>query len=186
VRAAAIPALTLMLLLAYGSAQLGFAAISRFGGGEPPKTVFGELRRVVEEHAGTRPILVLSTSVYPAFPLVNATGAGWSSRYWALWLLPGLYSPDEKRTRPFPYRARDEMDDLERELIDNFVEDMLAAPPALLIVDRLARKQGFPDSAFDFLTYLRRDPRFAQEFGDYRRLTDVGSYRVYRRTQPAG
>ena len=180
-RPAMIPILTLALLLAFGALRLGSVLESRMRGDANPPTVFGELTKVVEEHAGTESILALSTSVYPAFPLVNATGAGWSSRYWALWLLPGLYSPEEKSARPFVYRAREEMDELERDLIDTFVDDMLAGRPALLIVDRVPSKQGFPTSSIDFLTYLRRDPRFARDFENFTRLTDVGPYRVYKR-----
>jgi hypothetical protein len=185
-RAALIPIIALSVLLSCGTLRLGGAIEARVRRAEAPQTVFGELVRVVKEHAGEESILTLSTSVFPAFPLVNATGAEWPSRYWALWLLPGLYSPEEKSTSPFPYRTRDEMDELEREFLDNFVDDMLAGQPALLIVDRLALKQGFAGSSFDFLTYMLRDERFAASFKGYAWLTDIGEYRVYERVQPSG
>lgn len=184
-RPALVPIVALAVLLAFAAFRLGVVLESRFGDEATRPTVFGELTQVVKENAGSGSILVLSTSAFPAFPLVNASGADWSNRYWALWLLPGLYSAEEKSARPFVYRERDEMDELEREFIDTFVDDILSGRPALLIVDRRSSRQGFPNSSIDFLTYLLRDLRFAEEFQKYSFLTDVAAYRVYKRDSQA-
>lgn len=174
--------LTLWVLLdVAGASALGQSAWNVIGPGRQQRTLVKDLTLVVNEHAWNQSVWFLSTSVVPAFPVVNLSGARWSSRYCCLWLLPGLYSPQERAARPFVYRDREEMSDLERGLVDAVVEDLATQPPALLLVDRSPDKQVFRRSEFDYLAYFLRDPRFARFFQNYRELGVVGPYQVYTR-----
>ena len=185
-RASSLPNLAMLLVGAYATVVMGVASLAAWGPGSPPRSVLTELVRVVQSNAWRQPIYLMSTSVTPAFPLVNLSGARWSSRFCCLWLLPGFYSAEERATRPFPYHSREDMSELERYLVNAVVADLEAAPPALLIVDVSPQKQAFRTSAFEFLSYFRRDPRFAAIFSEYSELSPVGSYRVFRRRGASG
>jgi hypothetical protein len=185
-RAGGIALALILLLNLWGGASVAISAARTAGRLGEPRPDLARLTRVVEDYAEAGPIWVMSTSVYPAFPLVNGTGSEWSSRFSCLWLLPGLYTPAERAMRPFPYHSREEMRDLERYLVDSVVEDLRARPPALLIVDLSGIKQGFgDDDTFEFLSYFRRDPHFDAFFSQYRQLLDVAPFRVYKRNGEA-
>lgn len=153
-----------------------------WSGGSSPVAALAQL---VERHAPSGPIVVYSTSVYLGFPLASITGATWISRFANLWIVPGVYSDFEKRSRPFPYHERSEMGEMERFQIDSVVEDLERTPPELIIFDRSRKKQGMGRTLFDFEVYLRRDPRFERIFAGFTKLADVGPYRVYQKASPA-
>jgi len=79
---------------------------------------FGEslnqLIPIVKQHAYGKPIYVFSSSVTPAFPLVNYAQARWSSRFNCLWFLPKFYTDVTATEQAFPYHGIAEMDMLER------------------------------------------------------------------------
>lgn len=180
-RVAALPLIALLLCDLYAGAVAFRAGAFAWGPGRERPTLVKELTRVVAERAAGRPIYLMSTSVKPSFPVVNLSGARWASRFCCLWMLPGLYSPEERATRPFPYHAPGEMNEHERFLLDAVVADLRATPPQLLIVQERGPKQVFRDSSFDYLEYFGRDARFAAIFAQYQPLTDVGPYRIYER-----
>ena len=101
-----------------------------------------------------------------------------------MWVLPAVYSDEEKAQTPFPYHTRERMSALERFALDALVEDMASARPALLIVDMGRSKFAFGRSAFNFLEYFQRDPRFARMLREYRYLAEIGVFWVYERTSP--
>ncbi|MED5262339.1 MAG: hypothetical protein VX574_08090 [Myxococcota bacterium] len=178
---ATLALLVWVALDAAAAVGLAFGAWPVVGPGAQRRTFVKELTQVARDHGRGRPVWFLSTSIVPAFPVVNLSGAGWSSRYCCLWMIPGLYPPEERFSRPFPYRDRAEMGELEKSLLDAVVEDLENDPPALLFVDRSPDKQAFRHSDFDFLSYFLRDPRFARIFKAYEDLGSVGPYRVYKR-----
>jgi hypothetical protein len=181
VRASVLPALALLLALAWAVPRFASALQQTPPWGGEQHTITTALRNVVQRHAGQEPILVLSSSVPPAFPVVNLSGAQWSSRFCCMWLIPGSYSARERTANPFPYHSLEAMGPIERYALDAVVEDMESLPPELIIVDRSPIKQGFGTGSFDFLSYFLRDPRFAALFEHYWKLFDVGDYRVYKR-----
>jgi hypothetical protein len=183
--ATALPLIGLTLLCVWSGAALLSAASAAFGWAGEPRSLVRALTRVVRERAAGEPIWVMSSSINPAFPVVNLSGASWSSRFCCVWMAPGLYSAEEKATRPFPYRDRDEMTELERFQIDAVIEDLEAAPPRLLIVDNHPHKQAWGQSDFQFLAYFRRDPRFARLFLQYRPVGPVGPFQIYERKTSA-
>jgi hypothetical protein len=139
------------------------------------------LIRIVEEHAKSKHILLLSTSLYPGFPLVNYSGAGWSSRFGHLWLLPSFYADSILAGKEVRYHGEEEMGSLEKWFVDAVVSDIREHPPSLMIVDCSRNKQGFGTASFDYVAYFLRDARFAALWAEYKSIDSVGSYKVYER-----
>ena len=142
----------------------------------PSWTIAGVMQPPIEQLAKDKSMMFLSSSVYPAFPLYNYTGARWESHFNCLWLLPGFYHD----ARPGPdgtvYHARADMSEDEKWQLDTLVGDFERTRPALVIVDASRSKQGFGTTDFDFLKYLLRDARF-QTFwnqGGYKIVGTVG------------
>ncbi|MEO7275144.1 MAG: hypothetical protein ABIX28_23150 [Vicinamibacterales bacterium] len=140
------------------------------------------LAAVVSQLAPGDPIYVLSTSMAPAFPVVNLAGAQWPYRYHFLWPLPGLYAGPTGT--PIPYRAPAEQGPLEREFFERVLGDLERVPPRLLIVDRQRDQQGMAyGRPFDFLRYFSASPRFVEVFSHYRRAGAVGAFDIYERVR---
>ena len=138
------------------------------------------MKAVVREYAAGGPILVLSTQVGAAFPLVNYAGLEWASRFNCLWFVPGLYPELGADTATeFPYHPVARMAPAERWVLRAYAADVRARKPTLILVDSFE-----PDSRlrrFDPLTFLMRDSSFAAERRHYRKLGWVGRYLVLRR-----
>jgi len=94
-------------------------------------------------------------------------------------LIPASYSLAQRTARPFRYRQPHEMPELERRALDHLMEDLHTRTPALIMVplDSVWPMTG----AFDWLTYLERDARFAEFFSDYRHVGDVACFGLYAR-----
>ena len=129
-----------MVLLLWSGASLLRISSSTFGWTEEPRSLVRALVRVVEERAPGQPIWFMSSSVNPAFPVVNLSGATWSSRFCCLGFAPAMYTEEERARRPFPYRDRDEMGEIEQFQIDAVVADLEATPPELVFVDNSPTK----------------------------------------------
>lgn len=139
---------------------------------------------LVRQKAEGRPIFVLSTSVAPAFPLVNLSGATWPYRYNCLWPLPVHYRDDRHAGRA-RYRSPAVQSPSERAFFDDVVRQLRETPPVLLIVDRQRLKQGFGMVFFDYLEYFGQSPAFAALLQEYRPLIADGPYAVYERRSTA-
>lgn len=175
---AARGALILLITLLVGQ-RLAYAADRTvWRDREPARQSFID---AVTAQAGGKTVVVFSTDLRPAFPAVNLAGARWASRFSCYWLIPGLYSPEERATVPFPYRDPAQMGDTERYFIDSAIEDMTRWPPDLIVVDRRPVKQAMGLTAFDFLVYFMRDTRFAKMFEAYREVGALGPFVFYRR-----
>ena len=139
-----------------------------------------DLINIAKTHADHQPLMALSTSNLPGFPVVNYSGALWSSRFVELWFLPGLY-PQFLRSNHSRYRPRNEMGETERYFFDAVVEDFEKAKPRLLIDDVGTNRLGFGRTDFDFLSYYSQDSSFARLFSAYKPVANVGQYVVYVR-----
>ncbi len=146
-------------------------------GWESPLT--GPLVDPVRNAAAGQPIFVLSSSVNPAFPLVNLTGTTWPYRYNCLWLLPTYYR-DDQNFAVAAYRSPAAQSAGERAFFDEIIADLRKTPPAVLIVDRSRYKQGFGAREFDFVDYYSQSPEFAALFGEYEPMARIGPYDLYR------
>jgi len=183
-RASARSAAVVVLLVAATATsvwRLAVAVDESFGEASREPSVNRVLSGIAREHAAGRPVLFLSTSVNPAFPVVNLSGARWGQRFCCLWVLPAVYTPVEKRTVPFPYHDIDAMSALERYALDALMADMAANRPELIVVDAGKWKFAFGRTDFDHLAYFLRDPRFAAMFSEYEFLANVAVFQVFRR-----
>lgn len=140
-----------------------------------------DLTQLFQEDAADGAVLVLSTNVWPGFPAALYADKRWSSRFPALWFLPGLYEgvpPQE----PFAYRLPEQMGAIERWHLAAVVEDFERQPPQLVLVDRNAFQPGFGQTNFDYLAYLSQDARFRSLWCVYRkRARWEGEFVVYQR-----
>jgi hypothetical protein len=138
------------------------------------------LIEIARASAAHQSLLALSTNNLPAFPVVNYSGALWSSRFVELWFLPGLY-PDFLAKNNSHYRPRSEMNETERYFFDAVVDDFVKSKPRILIDDVGAYRYGFGRTDFDFLAYYGQDSSFAQLFSEYKPIATVDQYVVYTR-----
>ncbi len=139
----------------------------------------GPLVAPVRQAAAGQPIFVLSSSVNPAFPLVNLTGTTWPYRYNSLWLLPAYYH-DDQNFGVAAYRPPAAQSAGERAFFDEIIADLRKTPPAILIVDRSRFKQGFGAREFDFVDYYSQSPEFAALFREYEPMARFAPYDLYR------
>ncbi len=142
------------------------------------KGVFGELLRAAQSTPEGSSILVLSTSMYPAFPLVNQAQARWASRFPFLWPLPGLRAAENDHLAPRPHAS--DLASMERTFMDAVIADLAKERPSLVIVDDAPVKQGFGAKRFDYLEYLARDGRFSEIWADYEPIGTAGAYALFR------
>ena len=121
-----------------------------------------------------RPIYVLSTSVFPAFPLVNLAGSDWPYRYNCLWPLPGLVQRmGSSSTVVAPSTDR------ERRFVTDIVAQLEMNPPSLLIIDRALTHQGMSSLEVDLFSYFVESPRFSDVMRDYRLLRQIDRWDVW-------
>jgi hypothetical protein len=109
---------------------------------------FTEMLAVVERHAGREPVYVMSTSTWPAFPLVNLARLPWPFPYQHLWPIPALYADGAA------YRGPESQGPLEAEFFSDVVAGLVRVPPKLLIVERGSDLQAMGGRPFDFLEYF--------------------------------
>ncbi len=124
-------------------------------------------------------LAVLSSSLWPAFPLANEAGAIWTSRYPALWLIPGavnrLASPDCTSGS----LNCDAIRDIFRDTRAAIVEDFLSGEADMLIVDKHPYYINEPD--FSYLALLGSDENFQKRFSEYKLLKSSEKFDVYVR-----
>jgi hypothetical protein len=150
----------------------------------PPNDTLGPLTALVRDHAPEGPIALLGmrTLVYPAFPLVNQTGARWSLRHHSLWFLPAFYEPQlsAPATAMMALHTPAQMPPLERAFYEEILTDLCGAPPKLLIVERPSPQAPAGRRALDLVAYYGQDRRFSRLFAAFQPLTDVGPFTVYK------
>ena len=138
---------------------------------------FAEMLAVTERHAGGEPVYVMSTSAWPAFPLVNLARLRWPYPYQLLWPIPALYAGADDR----PYRSPEQHDELEAEFFSSVVGGLVRVPPKLLIVERGAGLQAMRGRPFDFVEYFSGSPEFRALFQRYHRLALIEKWGIYER-----
>ena len=147
------------------------------GNAAPMNDLFGQ---TVRRHAAGSAIYVFSSNTWTGFPLVVYAGVEWSSRFPALWTLPGL----QIRQAAIEGRPDDEsirtLKEIETFTIEAVVADLNARPPALVVVDARSEKPWYP-APFDFIEYFSQDPRFVAFWRHYRRVDESHGFVVYRR-----
>lgn len=139
------------------------------------------LRALVEqESADSLAVLSMRTIIYPAFPVVNYTGARWVMRHHSLWFLPGLYAAELRAASDeVPFRSPGQMDPLERQYFEQVIVDLCASPPQMLVIEPPPqfRRGGF--GSLDLLAYYRQDDRFDRLLSSYELRETFGPFTAY-------
>lgn len=135
----------------------------------PAVELVRELEAGVRQHGQPSALLVLSTSVFPGFPLTERLGAQWASRFPCLWLMPSLASPPDGRR-----------DELRAYLTEAVAADLSRWKPDLVLVNVSSRQQAMPRD-FDLLGVLTTSPQFLDQWAHYRRVGTQSGYDFYRR-----
>lgn len=126
------------------------------------------------------PVLVLSTTLIPAFPTVLLRDRAWGSRLPSLWPLAGIEYLKRRGGRADVVLA----EDYARRLRDIVREDFARYRPALVLVDRRAGQFGLPPG-YSILGFLEADSRFARAWRDYRMIGHSPDYTIHlRRSAP--
>jgi hypothetical protein len=144
-------------------------------------TAASRLLPVVEANATGRPVLWLTTSIYPQFPVLNYTDSRLAMPFMSLWVLPAVYGPDDVAGSAVAYHAPEAMDRPERMVYRGVVDGLTRQHPALVLVEQASREGGFHGLPFDYLAYFGRDPAFAVEWSHYAPLTKIDNLTIYRR-----
>ena len=157
------------------------ALIKTFVNGAYSNDMVESFHSPLADNAPVERFLVLSSNVWPAFPLANELSALHTSPYPALWPIPGavrkLAATDCHRDANTCMRLTTILDDVRH----NVVESFLAGKPQLVIVDAREQKGYFADQSFDFLGFLSQDPRFQTAWQDYKKSNNILIYETWVR-----
>lgn len=124
-----------------------------------------------------RSLYAFSTSIPPAFPLVNELGATWPVRLQCLWPLPAVVRPGPLSTE---LKAA-----IGAQLLQNVVDDLVSAPPDAVLVETSARKQALEGLKFEFLPWFAQSSEFQRLWEKYELRDTVSapngrSFQVWR------
>ncbi|MEJ0068895.1 MAG: hypothetical protein WDO24_09420 [Pseudomonadota bacterium] len=144
-------------------------------------TAASRLLPVVQANAAGQPVLWLTTSIYPQFPVLNYTDSRLAMPFMSLWVLPAVYGPEDAPGGAMVYRAPAAMSRAEQLVYRGVVAGFTCEHPALVLVEQASREGGFHGLPFDYLDYFGRDPGFAAEWAHYALLTKIDNISIYRR-----
>ncbi|SIO67415.1 hypothetical protein SAMN05444166_8358 [Singulisphaera sp. GP187] len=161
-------------------ARIGDSLIWRGCPGESDTTL-GQMIRLVRDNARSGSLYTFSPAVAASFPLVNYGEVSWKAGHACLLFLPKLYPEGLLATQAEAMGMTGEMGRTERSLFEIVVNDLLRDRPTLLLVDATEQMPAFNGRRFDYLAYYSLDPRFADFLREYERISDVDTFRVYRR-----
>jgi hypothetical protein len=142
----------------------------------------GRLLPIIREHAEGKPVLWLTTSIYPQFPVLDYTGSKLAMPFMSLWLLPALYKSGTEVDGHFVYTEPAAMSPAESLVFNSVADGLAKLKPALILVTRSSDDRGFGGVEFDYLRYFQRNPEFAAEFPHYTKLTTLSGWTIYQRS----
>jgi hypothetical protein len=129
-----------------------------------------------------RSFMALTTNVSVTYPLANMTRAEPTTRYSALWLIPGavttlargdaLDSDHRKALEKVLERAR-----------QTTIDDFLQGRPDVVIVDARGPNRYFDGASFDYLAFFQQDPRFRAAWKEYTHIATEEGFEVWRRNR---
>jgi len=157
-------------LLAWATGALATLASWPLAQGPVSNPFADQAKPIVERYAAGGAIYAFTSHVWVGFPLVNDTGVQWASRFPTQWLLPGALR--RLRERPAPDAGTErKLREIESYAVDAVVEDLERTPPAIVFVDKA--NPYFGESAFDYLGYFNRYPRFRQLWRAYVKIDEL-------------
>jgi hypothetical protein len=144
------------------------------------------LVELINKQSPHGPIAQISmrTQLYPAFPAAIEAGVKWSLRFPTQFYLPGLYEKElELPDSELSFRAPSAMSEVERRYFTEFVDNLCAAPPSVLIIEPPTPHAPAGRRSLDLVAYYGQDPRFRQLFAGYTPIGRLGSFNIYGRGQ---
>lgn len=135
--------------------------------------MLSKLAAFMNEHAKGAPVYFFVTAGSYAFPTVDYTSSSVAPRFYFLWMAAGLANQ-----APFLLQKRGSSD-AEQYLRDkNFLINMIADDlyrykPRYIFVDQSSKKYRIKDEHFDYLSFFFDNPKFRQQWGNYRYFTTI-------------
>jgi hypothetical protein len=143
--------------------------------------VFVSKLEAINQNWSGKSILVLTTNVSAAFPLINQLGAKWVGRYPYQWIIAGALTG---RNVPQCMKQQNTCADL-KSLLDfarrTNVDDFALSSPDVVFIDERPRKTFLPDKDFDYIDFLKADPRFPDIWQHYRKADSALDYDIWIR-----
>lgn len=167
----------LMLLMIYGLA--GAVRFGLYDQMDYKDSQAGQWQRILERHAGGRPVLMLTPGIYPHFPAMNYAKLKEVSRFLTVWPLQGAYDgckPEDSR-----YHTPEQMTYAERLYNRMLIEDFVKHKPQLVVIDRIPGIPWCGGREFSFLEYFLMQPDFATEWRNYEYIAIYDRYFLYKR-----
>jgi len=127
-------------------------------------------------------VMVLSTRLPDAFPLVEDLGFRYVGGPPSQWQIPEYYGSPGEQPQPTTYHAPGAMPAFERLFYDRAVRDLTTLRPQLLLVEkpRAVRVRLNATNDFDFLAYLAQDSAAARALQHYRFVLSADRLLLYR------
>jgi len=140
-----------------------------------------ELSGRVKVHGQAPRLMVFSTELAISFPLTLETGAIWTSRYPALWLIPGAINGLERENCISDPDKCAVLEDILKLTRRDIVTDFETGSPDVLIFDH--RAFFILNKDFDFIQFLSVDPRFEGLLANYEIDVQTKEYTIWARTK---
>ncbi len=138
-------------------------------------------RQLMMEQPGSS-VMVLSTRVPDAFPLVEDLGFRYIGGPPSQWQIPEYYGFPGEQPHPTTYHAPGAMPAFERLFYERAVRDLTKLRPQLLLVEKPRAVRVRLNAAwdFDFLAYLAQDSTAALALQHYRFVSSADRLFLYR------
>ncbi len=157
----------LMAILGMDAAKVGF--YSRI-----TPAAFAEIFR----SSGPNPkVMVFSTSVSLAFPLVVEENAISTSRYPALWLVPGVVNGLQNTDCKLQKTLCENYAAIQSQTRSDIVEDFVRGSPDIIVFDK--RHAYIDQEDFDYRVFLTAEPGFSQQLNQYEQRRVFGPIEVW-------
>lgn len=155
---------------------LGFVLLAALPGREPgrPAETAARLADALRRDAGPGgTVFGFIATPRIVHPAVLAAGVRWAAPYCCAYQLPGLV-----RAAELPPGRRDAARAAGRAETESMLTIVVDQKPAVLVVDQATVKAGFAGRPFDYLAWLRRDPRWVAALAAYRDGGHVAQFRL--------
>jgi len=143
-----------------------------------------KLRELSPDWRG-KSLLLLSTDDYAAFPLINELGAQWAGRYPYQWIVAGALSRLDNEKCPSNSKSCAELNTILEYGRRTNVDDFVVRAPDVVLIDNRPLKTFFPDKPFDYIDFLKSDPRFPEIWRHYRKADSALDYDIWLRVPDA-
>jgi hypothetical protein len=174
-----------LLLSAFGGVLVVWF-VERPGSARPDTPDYAALRRIVAARTcpGDR-VLVMATSVRPAYPMLLQLGCRQSSRYSTAGVVAMVYACTQRAADGSTYRRYDEAPAEERRVLDEYRDDVEHYRPRLIIVHNGSGWFGLPGD-FNMFEYLVYCGWAEQSLKPYREIPGPKEWKIFeRRLSPA-